>query len=72
MFRLICISILQVRPCSSEDEEICVQVAPADNQIVLGVDNFYEFDAVVSDDITQVQLYDYCLKDYVLHFFNGK
>lgn len=64
---------LQVKPSLAEDNnERCVQVAPTASQIILGFDNFCDFDAVFGEDVSQKELYNTCLVDMVTSFFQGK
>ena len=49
-----------------------VEVAPAASQIILGQDNFCDFDAVFGPDVSQKELYVACLEDLVNSFLQGR
>lgn len=64
----------QVRPHSTQEKNqgCCVEVAPASSQVILGYDNFFDFDAVFGPSVTQKELYSACLADLVTNFFQGE
>lgn len=48
-----------------------MEVAPAASQIILGHDQFWDFDAVFGPDVSQKELYSACLEDLVTSFYKG-
>ncbi|XP_047490403.1 kinesin-like protein KIF7 [Penaeus chinensis] len=65
--------VTRVRPQTTQENNhgTCIQVAPAASQVILGYDHFCDFDAVFGHDVPQKELYDSCLSDMVVNFFQG-
>ena len=48
-----------------------VQVAPAASQVIIGQDQFYDFDSVFGPNVSQKELYSLCLEELVAKFIQG-